>query len=66
MLARQISGKPIDHAILQMEFSQKRASKRIKSALVLARQHAIEYKGLDRAKLIVGALTNLMQQKYIY
>ncbi|KAF8592191.1 mitochondrial 50S ribosomal protein L22 [Ramaria rubella] len=54
MLSRQISGKPIDHAILQMEFSQKRAAKRIKSTLVLARQHAVEYKGLDRAKLIVA------------
>jgi large subunit ribosomal protein L22 len=56
MLARQISGKPIDHAILQMEFSQKRAAKRVKSALVLARQHAVEYKGLDRVKLVVGAV----------
>ena len=57
MLARQIAGKPIDHAILQMEFSQKRAAKRIKSSLVLARQHAVEYKGMDRTKLIVGAAT---------
>ncbi|KAF8476512.1 mitochondrial 50S ribosomal protein L22 [Gautieria morchelliformis] len=54
MLARQIAGKPIDHAILQMEFSQKRAAKRIKSSLVLARQHAVEYKGMDRSKLIIG------------
>lgn len=61
MLARQIAGKPIDHAILQMEFSQKRAAKRIKSSLVLARQHAVEYKGMDRAKLIVGAVTFLMR-----
>ena len=61
LLARQIAGKPIDHAILQMEFSQKRAAKRVKSALVLARQHALEYKNLDRSKLIVGAVTPLMQ-----
>jgi large subunit ribosomal protein L22 len=56
MLARQIAGKPIDHAILQMEFSQKRAAKRIKSSLVLARQHAVEYKGMDRSKLVIGTV----------
>jgi ribosomal protein L22 len=53
MLGRQISGKPIDYAILQMQFSEKRASKRITSMLVLAKQHAINYKGLDPSKLTV-------------
>jgi len=53
MLGRQISGKPIDYAILQMQFSEKRASKRIKSMLVVAKQHAISYKNLDPSKLIV-------------
>lgn len=53
MLGRQISGKPIDYAILQMQFSEKRASKRIKSMLVLAKQHAINYKSLDGSKLVV-------------
>jgi large subunit ribosomal protein L22 len=53
MLGRQIAGKPIDYAILQMQFSEKRASKRIKSMLVLAKQHAINYKNLDVSKLIV-------------
>jgi len=56
MLGRQISGKPIGQAILQMKFSEKRASKRIKSMLVVARDHAMNYKRLDGSKLIVGAL----------
>jgi len=55
MLGRQISGKPIDYAILQMQFSQKRHAKRLRGMLVVARKHAVEYKGLDRSKLVVGA-----------
>jgi hypothetical protein len=55
MLGRQISGRPIDHAILQMMFSEKRASRRVKSMLVLARDHALRYKGLDHSKLVVCA-----------
>lgn len=53
MLGRQISGKPIDYAILQMQFSEKRASKRVKNMLVLAKQHAVNYKNLDGSKLVV-------------
>lgn len=53
-LGRQIAGKPIDYAILQMTFSEKRASKRIKSMLVLAKQHAAK-KGIDPQKMIVCA-----------
>lgn len=53
MLGRQISGKPIDYAILQMQFSEKRASKRIKSMLVVAKDHAVQ-KGLDAKKLVVS------------
>lgn len=53
MLGRQIAGKPIDSAILQMMFSEKRASKRIKSMLVVAKDHAVA-KGLDEKKLVVG------------
>ena len=55
MLGRQISGKPIDMAILQMQFSEKRASTRIKSMLVGAKNHATKLKGLDEKKLIVGS-----------
>ncbi|KAJ1308998.1 hypothetical protein OPQ81_004680 [Rhizoctonia solani] len=54
LLANQIAGKPIDSAILQMEFSDKRAARRIKSTLCLARDHAEMYKGLARDKLVVA------------
>lgn len=54
MLADQIgSGKPLDFAILQMQFSNKRAAKRIKSTLALAKDHAIA-KGLDSKRLVVA------------
>ena len=53
MLSRQIAGLPIDEAIVQMQFSEKRASKWIKSTLCLARDHAMD-KGLSRDKMIVG------------
>ncbi|CAD6890675.1 unnamed protein product [Tilletia controversa] len=53
MLAHQIAQKPIDHAILQMEFSHKRAARRVKSTLALARDHAIA-KGMDPARLVVS------------
>ena len=51
-LGRQITGKPIDSAILQMQFSEKRASNRIKSTLALARDHAVA-KGFNRSELVV-------------
>ncbi|KAF9513265.1 hypothetical protein BS47DRAFT_1344513 [Hydnum rufescens UP504] len=54
LLGRQIAGKPIDAAILQMVFSEKRASTRIKSMLCVARDHAEAYKNLNRSKLIVA------------
>jgi large subunit ribosomal protein L22 len=53
-LGRQISGKPIDYAILQMQFSEKRASTRIKSMLATAKNHATRYKCLDGSKLVVA------------
>ncbi|KZT24510.1 ribosomal protein L22 [Neolentinus lepideus HHB14362 ss-1] len=53
-LGQQIAGKPIDWAIMQMEFSEKRVSKRIKSMLVTAKHHATNYKNLDTSKLIVA------------
>lgn len=54
MLGRQIAGKPIDYAILQMQFSEKRASSRIMNMLATARDHAVRYKRLQEAKLVVG------------
>lgn len=53
MLGKQISGKPIDHAIMQMQFSEKRASGRIKSMLATAKLHASVYKKMDASRLIV-------------
>ncbi|KAM6495892.1 mitochondrial 50S ribosomal protein L22 [Amanita muscaria] len=54
MLGRQISGKPIDYAILQMQFSEKRASTRILNMLATARDHAARYKKLNESKLVVA------------
>ncbi|KAI6003983.1 ribosomal protein L22/L17 [Pisolithus albus] len=54
MLGRQISGKPIDHAIMQMQFSEKRASNRIMSMLATAKLHATVYKNMDPSKLVVS------------
>ncbi|KAH9853611.1 ribosomal protein L22 [Lenzites betulinus] len=54
MIGRQIAGKPIDSAILQMMFSEKRASKRIKSMLVVAKSHAVKLKDLNEQKLVVS------------
>ncbi|EIW76105.1 ribosomal protein L22 [Coniophora puteana RWD-64-598 SS2] len=54
MLGQQISGKPIDYAIMQMQFSEKRASKRIKSMLATAKHHATYYKNMETSKLIVA------------
>lgn len=53
MLGRQIIGKPIDYAILQMQFSEKRASGRIMNMLATAKDHAVRYKHLDPSKLVV-------------
>ncbi|KAI0268195.1 mitochondrial 50S ribosomal protein L22 [Gloeopeniophorella convolvens] len=52
-IGRQISGKPIDSAILQMTFSEKRASKRIRNMLVIAKSHAA-LKGIDPKKMVVS------------
>ncbi|KAG5652426.1 hypothetical protein H0H81_005022 [Sphagnurus paluster] len=54
MLGRQIAGKPIDYAILQMQFSEKRASSRIMHMLATAKDHAVRYKRLNEPKLIVA------------
>lgn len=53
MVAHQIAGLPIGEAILQMQFSEKAVSGRVKSTLALAAQHAA-IKGLDARRLIVS------------
>ncbi|WVQ99864.1 hypothetical protein IAU59_007007 [Kwoniella sp. CBS 9459] len=52
-LSRQIAGLPVDEAIVQMQFSEKRASGWVKSTLALARDHAMD-KNLKRDKLVVA------------
>jgi ribosomal protein L22 len=45
-LARQIAGKPIDEAILQMRFSAKKAAKDVRKHLIQARDEAIVARGM--------------------
>lgn len=58
MLARQIRRLPINEAIKQMEFSQKRASDRILKNLVLARKNMSIQKryNLDPENVVIGKL----------
>ncbi|KAJ2801901.1 39S ribosomal protein L22, mitochondrial [Coemansia guatemalensis] len=53
MLARQITGQPLNEAIRQMEFSSKRAAKRIRSSLVNARRNAIVHRKMNPENMIV-------------
>ena len=64
MLANQLAGKPIDHAILQMQFSEKRASNRIMNMLATARDHASRYKKLEQDKLIVCACSPSFHEQF--
>ncbi|KZT60725.1 ribosomal protein L22, partial [Calocera cornea HHB12733] len=52
-LANQIGGKPIDSAILQMQFSAKRAASRIKSLLALGRNQAAD-RGMRTERMVVA------------
>lgn len=45
-LARQIAGKPIEEAIIQMRFSKKKAAAEVKKHLEYARDEAIVRKGM--------------------
>ncbi|KAI8085887.1 ribosomal protein L22/L17 [Gilbertella persicaria] len=47
MLARQIRNLPIDEAIRQMEFSDKRSAKKILHNLAFARKNATDQKGMQ-------------------
>jgi large subunit ribosomal protein L22 len=53
MLANQIGSKPVDFALLQMQFSEKRAGRRIMNMLATAKDHAIRYKKMDPSRLVV-------------
>ncbi|KAJ6539340.1 ribosomal protein L22/L17 [Mycena capillaripes] len=53
-LGRQIAGKPIDYAILQMQFSNKRAGSKIKDLLLSAKQKAVQHRRMDSPTLVVA------------
>ncbi|PIA19763.1 ribosomal protein L22, partial [Coemansia reversa NRRL 1564] len=53
MLARQITGQPLNEAIRQMQFSSKRAAKRIRSSLAHARRNAIIQRKMNPENMIV-------------
>ncbi|KAJ7890807.1 ribosomal protein L22/L17 [Mycena leptocephala] len=53
-LGRQIAGKPIDYAILQMQFSNKRAGSKIKDLLLNAKQQAVQRRKMDSPTLVVA------------
>ncbi|KAK6507236.1 54S ribosomal protein L22, mitochondrial [Arthrobotrys musiformis] len=46
-LARQIAGKPLEHALVQMRYSPKKAAKEVLKHLVHAKNEAIYTKGFD-------------------
>lgn len=50
-LANQIAGKPIDEAIVQMQFSKKKAAKDVLKALNVARDKAITERGMGLGKV---------------
>jgi ribosomal protein L22 len=50
-LARQIAGKSIDEAILQMRFSNKKVSKDMREHLIMARNEAIVMKGMGLGRV---------------
>ncbi|CAG8445932.1 14451_t:CDS:2 [Acaulospora morrowiae] len=53
LIANQIAGKPLNEAIEQMEFSHKRASKKIMNSLITARDHAWRYKMMDPEEVFI-------------
>lgn len=55
-LARQIAGKPLDEALLQMRFSKKKAAKDVLKHLKYARDQAIVEKGLGLGRDIAPAV----------
>jgi ribosomal protein L22 len=48
MLARQIRNLPVEEAIRQMEFSDKRSAKKILHNLAFARKNAQDQKGMEK------------------
>ena len=50
-LARQIAGKPVEEAIVQMRYSKKRVAKEVKKHLEYARDEAIVARGMGLGKV---------------
>lgn len=50
-LARQIAGKSLDEAILQMRFSNKKVSQEVRQHLIQARNEAIVIKGMGLGRV---------------
>jgi ribosomal protein L22 len=56
-LARQIAGKTVDEAIIQMRFSKKKAAREVKEHLVHAKNEAIVKRGMGLGSLDVEKTT---------
>ncbi|KAL8895768.1 MAG: hypothetical protein Q9207_008022, partial [Kuettlingeria erythrocarpa] len=56
-LARQVAGKPIEDAIIQMRFSKKRVAKDVRKHLEYARDEAIVKRGMGLGSVIPEANT---------
>lgn len=57
VLARQIAGKSIDEAILQMRFSKKKVAYQVREHLIQARNEAIVTKGMGHGARVDAAKT---------
>ena len=55
-LARQIAGKPIEEAIVQMRFSKKKAAREVKKHLEYARDEAIVKRGMGLGEVKAPAV----------
>jgi ribosomal protein L22 len=64
-LARQIAGKPIEEAIVQMRFSKKKAAKDVREHLEFARNEAIVRRGMGLGSVngTKGEPTNIMTKE---
>jgi len=56
-LARQIAGKPIDEAIVQMQYSKKKAAEEIHDYLIEARDRAVVERGMGLGVVSGNPLT---------
>ncbi|KAF2458460.1 ribosomal protein L22/L17 [Lineolata rhizophorae] len=50
LLARQVAGKPVDEALLQMRFSRKKVAQEVRDHLEMARDEAVVMRGMGLGK----------------